>query len=554
MKKTFNKYLLILSIVFSSVFTLAFVDNYFEISKNLDVFATLFRELNIHYVDEIDPGDLIKTGIDAMLEKLDPYTTYIPESKMEDYRIMTTGQYGGIGAVIQQQGDYVVITEPYENYGAFKAGLIAGDKIIEIDGKDVKGYTSSDVRELLLGQPGTSVKIKVERYGEETPIVKEVIRSKVKINDVPYYGMVNDHVGYILLTGFTETASAEFKKAVLDLKSQGAQKIIFDLRGNGGGLLREAVNIVNVFVPKGQEIVSTRGKIVERNNINIALNNPVDTAIPVVVLIDGNSASASEIVSGALQDLDRAVVMGTPSFGKGLVQEARPLTYGAKLKLTIAKYYIPSGRCIQKLDYAHKNKDGKASTVPDSLIKEFKTLKYKRPVFDGKGITPDIKIEKDDLSDIAISLITKNLIFDYATIFKHKNLTIPPIEEFTITDEVYKDFINFLSDKDYSYKTESEELIEKFEETAKKEKYLDDVKEEYIALKEKVFHNKKEDLIKFKDEIKMLLENEIIGRYYYQKGQIKATLKHDKLLKEAIKVAEDSSTYNSILKGTYKQN
>lgn len=537
-------------IAITSLTISAYSDSFFEVSKNLDIFATLFRELNIYYVDDADPGELMKTGIDAMLESLDPYTNYIPESKMEDYKMMTTGQYGGIGALIQTQGDNVVISEPYEGFGAYKAGLRAGDKIIEIDGKSASGKTSDEIREFLLGQPGTTVDITIERPGETGQIKKTVTREEVKIKDVPYYGMLKDSVGYIRLTGFTETASAEVKTALTSLEEQHAKSIILDLRGNGGGLLREAVNIVNWFVKKGTPVVSTKGKIKDWDKEYKALSTPVDTEIPLAVLINSGSASASEIVSGSLQDNDRAVIIGSLSFGKGLVQQVRPLSYNSKLKVTVAKYYTPSGRCIQKLDYSHRNKDGEVEEIPDSLITEFKTVNSKRPVYDGKGITPDVKVKSPVLSDISASLLVKNLFFGYATEYRLKHETVSNAKEFELSDEEYEKFVNYLSDKDYNYTTESEDLLAKLEKATKEDKYFDDVQPEYEALKNKLNHNKKGDLYKFKDEIKHILESEIISRYYYQTGQIEVSLKDDPVLDEAIKTLNNRSLYNSILTGT----
>ncbi|MCO6500745.1 MAG: S41 family peptidase [Vicingus serpentipes] len=553
MKKQIAKIVVIISIATTSIFTLGFTDSYFEVSKNLDIFATLFRELNIYYVDGADPGKLMKTGIDAMLESLDPYTNYIPESNMEDYKMMTTGQYGGIGALIQKQGDYIVISEPYEGFGAFKAGLMAGDKILEVNGNSAKGKTSAEIRDFLLGEPGTEVKISIERLGEEKPLLKTVTREKVKIKDVPYYSIIKDSIGYIKLTGFTESASAEVKVALKELKEQNARSIILDLRGNGGGLLNEAVNIVNFFVPQGTDVVSTKGKIKDWDKTYKALNAPIDTIIPLVVLVDKGSASASEIVSGSLQDNDRAVVIGSPSFGKGLVQQVRPLSYNSKLKVTVAKYYTPSGRCIQKLDYSHRNGDGEVEEVPDSLITEFKTLHSKRSVFDGKGITPDIAVKKDYLSEITSVLLIKNLIFDYATAYRVKNKKIATVSEFSLTKDEYEDFVHYLEDKDYEYVTKSENLLKELEKTAKEDKYYDDIKEEYEILKNKLAFNKKDDLYKFKDEVKYVLESEIIARYYYQKGQIEVTLKNDAAFDEAINTLTNSKLYSSILDGTYKK-
>jgi len=552
MTNKIKKYILIISIALTSVFSLGFADSYFEVSKNLDIFATLFRELNIYYVDGTEPGELIKTGIDAMLESLDPYTNYIPESNIEDYKLMTTGQYGGIGALIQKQGDYVVISEPYEGFGAFKAGLWAGDKILEVDGKNVKGKNTDEIRELLLGQPGTSLLLKIERPGTEKPLEKIVTREEVKINDVPYFSIMNESVGYIKLNSFTESASREVKEAFQKLKEQNATSLILDLRGNGGGLLNEAVNIVNIFVPKGVDVVSTKGKITDWDKMYKAINTPVDTEIPLVILIDENSASASEIVSGSLQDHDRAVVVGGRSFGKGLVQQVRSLSYNSKLKVTVAKYYTPSGRCIQKVDYSHRDKSGKVKEVPDSLITEYKTLKNKRPVFDGKGVDPDVKIEKKNMSDISGSLYMKNHFFNYATEFKLKNPTIADVTNFSISDTEYEKFIHYLEDKDYDYTTESEDLLAQLEKATKEDNYYERLADEYKALKDKLNHNKKEDLNIHKEEIKYILETEIVARYFYQKGKIEAALKNDPAVDEAITILKDNSTYTAILSGIKK--
>ena len=553
MKKHISKIVLIIAIATTSIFTVGFTESsYFEVSKNLDIFATLFRELNIYYVDDANPGELMKTGIDAMLESLDPYTNFIPESKMEDYKIMTTGQYGGIGALIQTQKDKVVISEPYKGFGAYNAGLRAGDKIIKINGNNAVGKNSSEIREFLLGQPGTTLEMVIERPGTTELIKKTVTRSEVKIKDVPYAGIVGDDIGYLRLTGFTSSASAEVKVAINQLKEKGAKSLILDLRGNGGGLLRESVNIVNFFVEQGTPVVSTKGKIKDWDKEYKALSTPLDTEIPLAILINGGSASASEIVSGSLQDNDRAVILGSLSFGKGLVQNVRPLSYNSKLKVTVAKYYTPSGRCIQKLDYSHKNKNGKANKVPDSLITEFKTANSNRSVFDGQGIAPDIEVKRNLLSNISTSLLLKSLFFGYATEFRLKYDTISSAKDFSLSDDQYENFVNYLADKDYEYTTESEDLLVALEKAAKDDKYFDDVKTEYEALKNKLNHNKKGDLYKFKDEIKFILENDIVTRYHYQLGQIEASLQHDPVLDEAIKTLKDTVLYNSILAGTNK--
>lgn len=525
----------------------SFVDNYFEVSKNLDIFATLFRELNIYYVDETNPGDLMKKGIDDMLESLDPYTNYIPESEIEDYRYMTTGQYGGVGALIRQQGDYVVISEPYEGFPAQKADLRAGDKILKINDIDAKGKKTDDISKILKGQPSTVIKMLIEREGEKKPLEKVLNREEIKIKSVSYSGMLNQNTGYIKLTGFTENAAGEVKEALLDLKKNPELKsIVFDLRGNPGGLLKEAIDIVNIFENKGTEIVSTRGKVKDWDKVHKALNEPIDLNIPMTVLVDRGSASASEIVSGALQDLDRGVVIGQRSYGKGLVQQTRPLSYNAQLKVTVAKYYIPSGRCIQALDYSHRNEDGSVDHVPDSLISAFKT-KNGRIVYDGGGVTPDVVIEPHKYSNIVASLVTKNLIFDYATKYRIAHPTIPSAKEFRLSDAEYDEFVASLNGKDYDYTTKTEKSLDELKDDAKADKTLDAISADIDALKAKIAHNKKDDLVKYKDEIKQFIEEEIASRYYFQNGRLEASMKDDPELKEAVAVLNDPARYSKIL-------
>ena len=529
-------------------------DNYFEISKNLDIFATLYREVNMYYVDETDPGDMVKTAIDAMLEKLDPYTNYIPESDIEDHRFMTTGQYGGIGALVRQKGDYIYISEPYEDKPAQKAGLLAGDALLEVDGKSVKGKQTADVVKMLKGVPNTKVSIKIKREGNSDPLTFSVMREEIKINNVPYFGMIDDKIGYIKLTGFTEDAGKEVKDALVSLKATnpGIEGVILDLRDNPGGLLREAINISNVFVNKGQDIVSTKGKVKEWDKTYKALNTPVDTDIPLVVLVSRGSASASEIVSGTIQDLDRGVVIGQRSYGKGLVQTTRPLSYNAQVKITTSKYYIPSGRCIQALDYTHRNDDGSVGKVPDSLITAFKT-KNGRIVYDGGGVNPDFKTPIKKYSQILQSLVIKSLIFDYATQYKLGHPSIPLAKTFRLSDADYDEFVKWLDGKEYDYTTKSEELLDKLKTTAEGEKYFDGVSKEFQALKDRMMHDKKSDLYKFKGEIKEFLEGEIVSRYYYQKGKIEASFKYDTEITEGVKILYDKPTYTSILTGKYKQ-
>jgi carboxyl-terminal processing protease len=525
-------------------------DAYFEIAKNLDIFATLFKEVNMYYVDETKPGQMLKKGIDEMLESLDPYTNYIPESDVEDYRFMTTGQYGGVGSTIRTNNGYVIIADPYENYPAYKADLRAGDKIIEIDGKPMKGKKSDDVSKLLKGAPGTLVTLVVEREGEAKNLEKKLTREEIKIKSVPYHGMLNDNIGYITLSSFTENASTEIRDAVIDLKKNDNLKgIVLDLRGNPGGLLNEAVNIVNVFVDKGQEVVSTRGKVKEWEKSYKTLNASIDVSTPVAVLVNSGSASASEIVSGAIQDLDRGIVLGQRTFGKGLVQTTRKLSYNAQLKVTTAKYYIPSGRCIQALDYSNRNEDGSVGKVADSLMKPFKT-KSGRTVYDGGGVLPDIKTTPKSYSKIATSLSNKSLLFDYATTYKLKHATIPVAKEFQLTDDEYKDFCDYVAAKDYDYTTKSEKLLKDLKESAESEKYFERAQAEYDALKAKLTHNKTEDLQSFKAEIKRLLESEISGRYYFQKGRTQNVLAHDPEVASAIEILNDKDKYTSLLKAS----
>ncbi len=552
--RTVQKKIKLLIIVFFavliSIIGYGFIDNDFEISKDLDVFVTLFKELNYNYVDEINPGELMETGINAMLESLDPYTNFISESKLEDYKFMTTGQYGGIGALIHKKDDYVVISEPYYGFPAQKADLRAGDIILKIDGKSAKGKSTSDISKILKGQPETNVKITIKRQGEPNPIEKTFTREEIKINNIPYSGMLNDDIAYIRLSGFTMNAAQEVKESFLKLKrNNNVKALIFDLRGNGGGLLNESVDIANIFIKKGHLIVQTKGKLKGKNHSYKTIYDPVDLNIPLAILVDKGSASASEIVTGAMQDLDRAVIIGQKTFGKGLVQSVMPLSYNNKLKITVAKYYIPSGRCIQAIDYSHKDKNGKSEKVPDSLKNVFKTNNG-RTVYSKGGIEPDVVVKTQQYANITIILVYKHLIFDYATKFKIENPSITTSKNFKITDTIYNDFLSFLSDKDYDYTTISEKKLKELKEATEKEKYFDDIKDEYQDLEDKLIHNKKEDLNKFSEEIKMLLKSEIVSRYYFQKGRIEASFSDDDEIKKAIEILNDTITYKAILDGT----
>jgi carboxyl-terminal processing protease len=536
-----------------SVFSYSFKEDYFELSKNIDIFVTLFREVNMYYVDEVQPGTVIKTGIDAMLESLDPYTNFIPEDDIEDARFMTTGQYGGIGALIRTKDDYIVVSEPYENSPAAKADLRAGDVLIEIDGKNTKGKSTSDVVKFLKGQPQSTVKLLVQRVGIEKPFEKVITREEIKVNNVPYFGMIDDKIGYIKLTGFTDEAGREVKDALIKLKENPSlEGIVLDLRGNPGGLLREAINIVNVFVDKGIDIVSTKGKVKEWDKTYKSINNPVDVSIPIAVLVNRGSASASEIVSGSLQDLDRAVVIGQRSFGKGLVQTSRPLTYNTQLKITTSKYYIPSGRCIQAKDYSHRNEDGSVGSVPDSLIKEFKTSKG-RKVYDGGGVNPDITLTPLEYAPISRALASNNLIFEFATNFRAKKETIAPARNFIVDETLFEEFAKYTTTKDFKYETESEEILAELKKTAEKENYFSAIESEYNKLKESMMHDKSADIEKSKAQLSELLADEISSRYYFQKGRIESSFNRDLEIKKAVEVLKNKELYSDILSGKYTE-
>ncbi len=522
-------------------------ERYFEIAKNMDIFATLFKEVNALYVDEINPNTTIKIGIDAMLNSLDPYTNYIPEDDIEDFRTQSTGQYGGIGALTSKIEGKIKIVMVMEGYSAQKNGLKIGDEVLKIDGIDITNLDREQASDLMKGQANSDVSITVKRFNEPNPITLNFKREKVKIHNVPYYGMVSSDIGYLKLSEFTIDAGKEVRNAVSKLKADGAKKIILDVRGNPGGLLMEAVNITNVFLPKGKEVVATKGKIEDNNQIYKTLNQPVDIDIPLAVLINSGSASASEIVAGTLQDYDRGVVIGQKSFGKGLVQITRPLTYNAQLKVTTAKYYTPSGRCIQALDYTHRNEDGSVGKVPDSLKAEFKTA-HGRSVFDGGGIDPDITVEKESLSPIAYTLYTKGFIFDFGTEYYYGHPTIVDAKSFKLTDQEYEGFKQWLKDKDYSYSTRVEKNLKNLEDNAKEEKYYDDIKTHLEELEGTLKLSKANDLDDFKSQIKALLEEDITSRYYLERGSIESSFDADNDIIEAMKILNNKEKYKKTLK------
>ncbi len=538
--------IIFITLTLASTISIGFVDNYFEISKNIDIFTTLYKELNTFYVDETNAGDLMKKGIDEMLKSLDPYTKYIPESEIEDFRFQTTGQYGGIGAMISKREDYVIISEPYEGFPAQKAGLMAGDKILEINGVSAKGKTTEEVSKVLKGQPNTSVTILIERPYSENPFEVSFNREKVSVASVPYSEYIQDGIAYIRLRSFTRNCSEDLKNAIIELKKdQELKGLILDLRGNPGGLLNESVNIVNLFVEKGEEVVSTKGKIKSWDKSYIANKSPLNTEVPLAVLISSSSASASEIVSGAIQDLDRGVIIGQRSYGKGLVQQTRQLSYNSQLKLTVAKYYIPSGRCIQALDYSHRNEDGSVGKVPDSLMTSFFT-RNGREVKDGGGILPDIIIDPGKYGMIITSLLRERLFFDYATSFRASKDSIP--NDFVFSDTDFIKFKTYLSDKEYTYKTETEKELEDFKKEAQSEEYFTELSDQYNALVSKMKENKKDDLLRSRDDINKILTVEILSRYYYQKGRIKGGLHFDIEVKKAIEILQNKDRYNQILK------
>ncbi len=521
--------------------------NTFEINKNLDLFTTLYMDLNNYYVDDLDPDDLIKEGIDAMLGSLDPYTSFYPEEEIGNYNLTTTGKYGGIGALIRESGDYVIISEPYEGFPAFKAGLIAGDKIIKIDGQSAKNKNTSEISKLLKGKPGTKVTITIQRPGETTQEDKILTREEVKIASVPFHGMLNQSTGYILLSSFTENCSKSIEESFEALKKENPSmtSLILDLRGNPGGLLNEAVAVSNLFLPKGLVVVNTKGREADIEKTYKTRKQAIDQDVKLVVLTNRNSASAAEIVSGVMQDHDRGLVVGQRSFGKGLVQTTRDMGYSSRLKLTTSKYFLPSGRCIQAVDYFGGYKDG-AEKIPDSLRTSFSTTKG-RKVFDASGIDPDLEVEEPLLSNVSVGLFNQQLIFKYATDFHRKNPSIAGARDFRLSDAQFDDFVGFLQNQDFKYTSRTEKILETMKERAEEDGYGEDIKKQIEQMEEKIKADKANDLYKFKEEISELLAEEISSRYYYQSGRIENSLQFDPVIKETLELMTDESRFNQLL-------
>ena len=543
-----KKYLAISLTILGFFVLTAAGDRYFELSKNIEIFTTLFKELNTYYVDDVDPNKLMETGIESMLASLDPFTNYISGADIDEYQLQTTGKYDGVGSRIMKIDDYIVISDPYEGYPAQKAGLESGDIILEIDGKSAKGYTTDQMSNLLKGQPNTSIKIKIRQ--NSTGLDKEltITRAEIQIKNVPYFGMINDEIGYIKLDNFAEKAGQEVADAMKDLKENNPKLsgVIFDLRGNGGGLLNEAINVANVWIDKGLKIVYTKGKTADSNHEYQTQNKPVDLQIPLIVLIDEGTASASEIVSGSIQDLDRGIVIGQNSYGKGLVQITRPIAYKSRLKVTTSKYYIPSGRCIQRIDYTHRDSEGVAKVLPDSLRKSFKT-KIGRIVKDGAGIEPDVKTEEELMADVTISLFENNHFFTFANLYKKNHSTLLGDSKYKMTDAEYVEFVEFVKGKSFKYETDTEKALKVLKKTAEEEKYFAALQPAISTLESEILSEKGDDLMKFKSEIKRILQMEIVSRYKYEKGRIASSLTEDKDIATALEYFIEIEKYNKLL-------
>lgn len=521
-----------------------------EISRNLNLFNSLYKELQTTYVDTIDAEKSINTAINAMLNEIDPYTVYISEKEQDEFLTISTGEYAGIGAYIMERDGNVYVSEPYENSPAHRAGLKAGDMFLKINNDSVNNWHSSQVSEKLKGQAETDVEVTVKRkYATDSILTFKITRKKIQMPSVPYYTMLPGGVGYIYLTSFTDKAPQEVKDALLEFKKDPQFKsVVLDLRGNGGGLLESAVQIVGCFVPKGTEVLRTRGRNVLNEKIYKTTTSPVDAKMPLAVLIDGGSASSSEIVAGALQDLDRAVIIGSRSYGKGLVQTTRPLPYNGLLKVTISKYYIPSGRLIQAIDYSHRNPDGSVARTPDSLTTVYHTLAG-REVRDGGGITPDVKaVDTTQVNRLTYNIVRDNWSFDFATKFASENARITSPQDFEISDSIFNDFKNFIDPEKFEYDKACESVMKVLKETAQREGYMNDETKKQIEILELMLkHDLNRDLDTNRDEISRILANEIISRYYFQKGRIIEELRHDVTLDKAVEILSDLKEYSRIL-------
>ncbi len=520
----------------------------FQIAKNLDVFNSIVKELDLFYVDTINPDKTIREGIDAMLYSLDPYTEYYPEDDQSELEQMLKNSYGGIGSIITWDAKlkHSVIAEPYEGMPAATSGLKAGDVLMAIDGKDLAGKNNQEVSEMLRGQVGTGFKLTVQRPGTEKTLDFDIVRRSIQLPIIPYYTVLDDQIGYINLSTFSGNPSKEFKQAFLDLKKKGITSLVIDLRNNGGGLLDEAIEIANFFLPRGKVLVTTKGKIKQASNTYKTLREPLDLDIPLAVLVNSSTASSSEILAGSLQDLDRAVIVGNRTFGKGLVQTTRMLPYGGTMKLTTSKYYIPSGRCVQAIDYKHRNEDGSVGRIPDSLTTVFHTAAG-REVRDGGGVTPDIEVKQDKLPNILFYLVNDNLIFNYATQYCLKHATIAEPEKFVITDADYADFKEMVKKADFKYDQQTEKILKSLKEMAEFEGYLTDASKEFDALEKKLTHNLDRDLDYFSKDIKNMIALEIVKRYYYQRGAIIEQLKDDDDLKKAVEILTSPEEYRKML-------
>ena len=547
MPKTFTFYTAFVLLLFTSVSSFGQGKaQAFEISKNLDIYATLFKELNNNYVDEINPGELNTAALDAMLETLDPYTVYIPESKIEEVKFLTTGEYGGIGLSVIKRDDKVIISMIQSESPALESGLLAGDEIISVDEQVLADRTDEEISMLLKGQPGTSIDMKISRSGNGDVFHKDVTRRKINIDAVPYYGMLDSSIAYLNLTSFTKKSAQKVAAAFTELKKENPQGLIFDLRGNGGGLMGEAVDIMNLFVNKDIEIVRTKSRLREKNYIYKTRKNALDTIIPIVFLVDRNSASASEIVSGSAQDLDRAVIIGERTYGKGLVQNVVPLSFNSQFKVTIAKYYIPSGRCVQAIDYSHKDDEGNPIAVNDSLLEEFKT-KNGRSVYDGRGIKPDILLTPMEVSDIEKTLMEKYYIFDFSTQYRLTHDSIAPPDKFTISNEIWNSFLDFLKNKDITYKSEVEKKFNSFKEQAEEDDMLNEFQDVCVQIQKQIDEQKKLEFEENQDRIKRILKTDLVSRYYFTRGVIITNLHQDKAIAKAIELLHDTEKYHQIL-------